>query len=296
MTASADSSRRLVPAVRALLATFAVLTVLATSQLFVRAEDTAQGFAWTIDPPLTAAFFGGGYAAGCVLVVLSLRSGTWAQARVGYLTVLLFTVVALAATLLHLDKFHFGAPGALPRAAAWVWLVVYVVVPVAMLVALRTQLRARGEDRSSGVLLGPVLRTALGVQAAVLVTAGLALFFLDGARALWPWSLTELTARALASWLVALGVGAVLAVVEDDAVRLRPAATTYAVLGLLQLLALARFRDDVDWGATSAWVYVVAVVGALGVGATGMARARTPAPHVRASVRVGDPPLASKPR
>ncbi len=291
MTVSTADGRPLVPAVRALLASFALLTLLATNQLFVRAQDTAQGFAWTIEPPLTAAFFGGGYAAGCVLVVLSLRRGAWATARVGYLTVLLFVLLALAATLLHLDKFHFDASAALPRAAAWTWLVVYLVVPVAMLAALPGQLRAPGGDRSSGVRLGRTLRAVLAVQATTLIVVGLALFVLDDVRDLWPWPLTELTARAVASWLVALGVGAVLAVVEDDAARLHPAAVTYAVLGVFQLLALARFRDELDWSDVSAWGYLLAVGSALCVGVAGIvrARARGPAAHARASARPRGP-------
>jgi hypothetical protein len=215
---------------------------------------------------------------------------------VGYLTVLLFTLVALAATLLHLDRFHFDASDALPRAAAWTWLVVYVVVPIAMLAALPGQLRAPGTDASSGVRLGRALRAALAVQAAALIVAGLGLFFLDDVRDLWPWPLTELTARAVASWLVALGVGAVLAVVDDDAARLHPAAVTYAVLGVFQLLALARFRDDLAGSALSVWLYLGAVVSALCVGAAGILRARTdgPAAHARPSARSRGPTHAGR--
>jgi hypothetical protein len=285
VTAQAGHDRPLSGGVRGLLTAFAVLTLLATSQLYVRAEQTAQGFAWTIEPPLTAAFFGAGYTAGFVLVVLSLRQGTWAAARVGYLTVLLFVVLALAATLLHLDRFHFDAPGALARAAAWTWLVVYLVVPVAMALALPDQLRAPGADRPSGVRLGRPLRAALVVQAVVLVVAGVLLFLVDGSRSLWPWALTELTARAVASWLVALGVGAALAVVQDDLVQLRPAAVTGVVLGVLQLAALLRFSGDVDWGRPAAVAYVLAVVGVLAVGAAGLVRAgrRGPPAGERAS-------------
>ena len=274
MTGGPERARPLSPGVRALLTAFAVLTLLATSQLYVRAEDTAQGFAWTIDPPLTAAFFGAGYTAGFVLVVLSLRQGTWAAARAGYLTVLLFVVVALAATLLHLDRFHFDAVDPLPRAAAWTWLVVYLVVPVAMVLVLPAQLRSPGVERPSGVRLGRGLRGALVVQAGVLVVAGVALFLVDASRTLWPWALTELTARAVAAWLVALGVGAVLAVAQDDLVQLRPAAVTGAVLALLQLAALVRFGSDLDRGSPAAALYVLALLGMLVVGVVGTVRSR----------------------
>ena len=46
---------------RALLAVAAVLVFLAGTQLFVFSTRTARYFAWTIDPPMTAAFLGAHY-------------------------------------------------------------------------------------------------------------------------------------------------------------------------------------------------------------------------------------------
>ncbi|NAZ74926.1 hypothetical protein GTQ99_05740 [Kineococcus sp. T13] len=272
--AEAVAGRSQVAGVRLLLVVFAVLTPVATTQLLVFSRRTAEGFAWTVQPPLTAAFLGAGYAAGFVLVVLSLRARTWGSARVGYVTVLVFALAALAATLLHLDRFHLAAAGAVPRAAAWGWLAVYVVVPVAMLAVLPGQLRAPGGDPRSGPHLGRVLRTALGAHAVVLTAAGAALFTLPAARGLWPWTLTPLTARAVASWLLALGLAAVLVVVDDDLHRLQPAAATYVVLGVLQLAVLVRFREDVAWARTSPWVYLLAVLSVLALGTAGLLGAR----------------------
>src|SRR5690242_5124566 len=92
-------TRHLLPAMRVLLAAFAVLTALATTSLFVLAASTDATFAWTIQPPLTAAFIGAGYGAGFLLVVLSLRAGTWACVRVPVLTIFAFVVLTLVATL-----------------------------------------------------------------------------------------------------------------------------------------------------------------------------------------------------
>jgi hypothetical protein len=55
---------------------------------------------------------------------------------------------------------------------------------------------------------------------------------------------------------VALGFAAGLAVHEGDLSRLRAAAITYVVFGLLQAGAIVRYRDDVDWDRASAWLYV----------------------------------------
>ena len=72
---------------KVLLGVFVALTALATNQLFVLSAHTDAWFAWTIRPPLTAAFLGGGYGAGCLMVVLALRTHAWAHARVPVVTV-----------------------------------------------------------------------------------------------------------------------------------------------------------------------------------------------------------------
>ena len=104
--------------------------------LFGGASYTDRYFAWTIKPPATAAFLGAAYAAGCVLVVLALRRGTWLALRLPFVTILIFTVITLLATLLHLDRFHFGSDLPVAQFAAWFWMAVYVVVPLLMIVVL----------------------------------------------------------------------------------------------------------------------------------------------------------------
>ena len=101
-------------------------------------------FAWTIQPPLTAAFLGAAYLAGCTLVLMSLRAVPWAHARAAVVTILVFTVLTLVATLAHLDRFHLRRPALAARAAAWFWLAVYVSVPVVLVVLLVLQQRAQG--------------------------------------------------------------------------------------------------------------------------------------------------------
>ena len=69
--------RGLLPLTRATLLAFALLTFLALIVLFVFSAQTENYFAWTIQPPVTAAFLGAAYGGGCVLVALSIRTGAW---------------------------------------------------------------------------------------------------------------------------------------------------------------------------------------------------------------------------
>jgi hypothetical protein len=257
-------------ATKVLLCVFVALTALATNQLYVLAEHTDEWFAWTIRPPLTAAFLGGGYGAGFLMVVLALRTHAWAHARVPVVTVVVFTTLTLVATLLHRDRFHFESAGTVARFAAWFWLAVYIVVPVALTLLAVRQQRMPGDDPRRRLPLPAWLAAVLSAQGAVLLVVGVTLF-VSPARAatLWPWTLTPLTARVVAAWLVAFGVASALALVERDLERLEISAVAYTLFGLLQLVALARYSDTVRWGSAAATSYLVLLLTIVPTGASG---------------------------
>ena len=280
--AAADRHRHtgrsvLSPATRLLLMVFGALTALAFLALFVLAAHTDRYFAWTITPPATAAFLGGAYAAGCVGVVLGLRSGRWPAIRVPYVGILVFTLVTLVATLRHLDRFHFDTPGAVARSAAWLWLVVYVLIPIAMVTMLVRQERGPGvREHERPPPLGLLL---VGVQSVVLIAVGTALFAGPAsARLLWPWPLTPLTARMVAAWLVAFGIAIALGLRQTDRAEPGVAAAAYAALAVLELVVVLRYPGVVRWGSAAAWVYLAMAVSILGVSLHTLARARRAAP------------------
>jgi hypothetical protein len=266
-------------ATRAVLGVFSLLTALAVLVLYLLPERTDSLFAWTIAPPLTAAFLGAGYAAGCVLVVLSLREHAWARNRVPVLTVLVFTALTLVATLLHLDKFHFGEPGGLATFAAWFWTAVYVAVPLVLVVVVAQQERAPGNDPPRVQPVPAPLRVLLAAQSAVMLAVGATLFLAPSTSdRLWPWTLTPLTARVVAAWLIALGLATALAAREGDLDHLRTATVSYTVFGAAVLLALLRFRDTVAWERPVAWVLTGVFVSVLLTGAAGWAGSRQERP------------------
>lgn len=288
-----EALRAPLPAVRVLLTAFCLLTVAGFVSLAVLSDRTSETFAWTIAPPLTAAFLGSGYGAGFVLSLMTLLSRVWVDVRVPYVTVLVFTWVTALATFLHRDRLHLATPGSGPVAepAAWVWVVVYVVVPVAMAVLLPLQERSPGRDPAPGAPLPVWLRGLLVVQAVVLLALGVVLL-VDPERSasLWPWSLTPFTARVVAAWLLAFGVAAALALRVGDLARLRVATLTWTVLGVLQVLALARWAGDVAWDRPAAPAYLVALAVVLVTGVAGLrlsirAAARRDAPLTAPTTR-----------
>lgn len=266
----------LLPATRALLLAAAVLVLLAGTQLFVFTERTATHFAWTIANPLTAAFLGAAYWGSFVIELLAARQRYWANARIAVPTVFVFTVLTLGVTLGYLELFHLGGRfGAATQAVTWAWIAVYALVPVLLGAVAVMQWRVRGPDPPAGAPLPSWLAGLLGVQSSALLTVGLILLVspVQGGR-LWPWPLTPLTARAAGAWLLSLGLAGVHALWERELRRLRPAGWGYLTIGALELIALARYPDRVQWSQPETVVYVLFLVSVLLVGGAAVVAGR----------------------
>jgi hypothetical protein len=263
-------TKRLINGMRAWFLIDCVLVLVAGLQLFVFSAHTARLFAWTIAPPLTAAFLGASYWASLPLIYLSSRRTAWADARLAVYGVLAFTILTTAATLLHLGRFHFAAAAIGARAAAWIWLLVYAIVPPVLSLLLAAQLRVPGADPPRREPVPPLVRLALGLLAPIMVAAGFALFV--QAREWWPWPLTPLTARAVGGWLIGIGIIVAQAWWENDLHRIKPAMLAFAVLGALQLIAVARYQASIDWSRPIAFVYVGVLLIISGVGVLGSIR------------------------
>jgi hypothetical protein len=248
---------------------FAALALIAGVLLFVLSEDTDRFFSWTIKPPLTAAFLGASYWAACILITWAARQPLWVRARATMPPVLVIAVLLLIATLIHLDRFH------LDSIFGWFWLIVYLIVPPALVFVLARQLREPGSDSARGRRLPPVLRLVLVFQAATMLALGVALFAAPAdADGLWPWQLTPLTARAVGAFLTGFGVAAAHAVVENDLARFEGPALAYTALGLLELVALARYSGDLTGASVDTWIYVGFLASVISVGAYASALAR----------------------
>jgi hypothetical protein len=265
--------RRALPATRAVLGLFAVLSTLAVISIFLFSHRTDDWFAWTIAPPLSACFFGACFGSTLVVEILSLRQPAWAPIRLNALAIFVFASMTLAATLLHLEKFHLQSDNAATfqaQAAAWFWLIVYIVVPLALPVLMVLQERAPGADPPDRFPVPTALRIALGLVAAVLLVVGIAIFAVPSlATTLWPWPLTPLVAQVTGAWLIAFGLVSGVTAVAGDLGRQRNATIAYAVLGALVMVATFRFRGTVEWDRPAAWIYLGMAVAIALTGAAG---------------------------
>ena len=287
MSASTEGTP-LIPPMRWLLYVAAFLVFLAGLVLFVFPLRTAEWFAWTVNPPMTAVFLGAAYWSAAGLEVTGARSSSWESARLAVWPVFVFTTLTLGVTLLHLDRFHLSPEnGTLAQIATWAWLAIYAMVPVAMLVVSWMQIRSRRPAPTSVTagrpVLPPALRLLMAGIAGVLLCYGVALLAVPAyAAAWWPWTLSELTARAVGAWLVGLGWSAAQGQSSADPRSVRPVALTSVAFVILQALALLRYGGALAWPSAPAigFVTVLLAIGTAG----GWAFALSRSPGARAGI------------
>lgn len=246
-----------------LLYVLTALTFFAGTQLFVLSDHTDQFFSWTIANPMSAAFVGAGFWGAAVVVFWCARQREWTRGRVVVPTVAVVATMLMVATLQNLEAFH----GILGLA----WIEVYSIFPPILAAVTIMQLAVPGSDSHSGDRLPSALRVTLAVQAAVAVVAGVVLFASSPSLAedLWAWTLTDLTSKAVGTWLVGTGVTCAVVALLDDRAAVPGWALAQMTLGAAVLFGLARFAGDVDFDGASAYLIVVYFASTLASGCYG---------------------------
>jgi hypothetical protein len=245
---------------RVLLYVLTALTFFAGTQLFVLAEHTDAFFSWDIDPPLTAAWVGAGFWSASIISFWAARQKLWVRARLPIPTILTVATLLLVATLDHIDAFD-GLLGA-------AWIEVYAIFAPIAVAIVAMQLVTPGLDPAPVERVPRPLRTVLAAHALTFVSVGILLFAApDTADSIWPWALTDLTAKAVGTWLAGIGIIAGYIAARGDREDLPGNALAYLVLGAGSLVALARFPGDVEFAEASTVLFVLHAASVLAAGA-----------------------------
>ena len=270
---SAVGYRELSPAVRfGMLVPLVVGAAYVTLVLLLAPSHTGLLFAWTMDPA-TATLLGGAYAGSCAMLWLAAtRADSWVRARVTVLSSSLFMLLELAATLLGHRTLHLRGGELTGVLAAWGWLGVHLVAPLIGVVALGFQhFATAGAEPPLPEPLpwwvgGPTLAAGafLGLLGAVL--------FADPGPAArgWPWPVSQLDVRMLATWSLCFGVAMVMAHRERDLRRVRHGMAALLLTGVLGLVGLVRQAGQVHWGSVGTWCVVAVLMLLLGMGLSGL--------------------------
>lgn len=241
---------------RSLLAVAGLLVLTIGLPLYLVPQNSDEYFSWSVSP-LSAAFLGGAYLSAAAIEFSAARKRTWANARIAVPAVFVFTSLTLVVTLDNADRYHFNAPGFVQSAGTWAWLAVYVVVPPIMLVVLVMQLFGRGLDPIRERPIPLSVRISFVLGAAALLVGGVTLLIDPGTSSwMWPWPLNSVTSQAFGAWMIGFSIALGQMAWEADWRRVRPATLGVGTLGILQLIAVIRYSDDLDWAAVQTWVYL----------------------------------------
>jgi hypothetical protein len=256
---------------RALVIVGLAVTVGTGTGLFLAPSSAGESFAWTIRVAPTAAFIGAGYLGGAALgLALVLRDGTWPRSRIVLVTAFVLVTTNLIATLRFSDDFHLASGSSRQMATAWIWLVIYVTLPPAVLAVFVAHERRGG--RAMWLVDEPLHRgvtVAFGVTAIVLAFVGLWLFLAPEGELVqrWPWHLTPVSAAIVGTWPITFAATFAWALCERDWRRVRIAVVPGIAIALCDLFSAARLEDDLTGSTTSIVLYVsvlVALVAVLG--------------------------------
>jgi hypothetical protein len=161
--------------------------------LYLFPQDTEALFAWPITPAMTARLMGAGYLAGAYFFIRTATAKSWQTVQHGFLPVTFFAAWMAVTTLLHWSRFSHG------NFSFITWAVVYAITPFLVFIVW---LRNRKEDPQTfmeeDASVPNATRSIIGGMGLILLVMVSVLYIrVDWMIAIWPWTLSPLTARTV---------------------------------------------------------------------------------------------------
>ena len=232
------------------------LLAYAAAALYLWPGETERLFAWTIKPDATPMLMGAGYASGVVFFSFVARARRWHEVSFGFVGIAVFATMMGKATILHWDKFNHD------HLTFYGWVTLYAVAPLLIpLLWLYNGGWRPGPVEQPDVEVPRLARIALGVAGVSLFVVAIAIFVRPSiAIEHWPWDVTPLTARVVASF-TALNVGWAAAALDRRWSSLRIPAISQLTNFVLLLVALVVTWDDIHTDRVGTWLYIGALAG-----------------------------------
>jgi hypothetical protein len=189
---------------------------------------------------MTAAFMGAAYANGVVFFSSVLLGRRWHRIAAPHAGVFVFSLLLLIATFLHWARFNHAHP------VFWAWIFIYAAAPLLVPIAFaRNRGQHSGAPETRDALVPRWVRSGWAILGAGFLAVSL-WGFVQPERivAIWPWKLTPLTARVVASFYAILGAAPLSVVLERRWSAWRVGAIGMLLWHALLLIAAARRAGD----------------------------------------------------
>jgi hypothetical protein len=222
---------------------------------FPSAKDTANLFAWKIVPPFTPMVLGSVYLGGSYFFLRAARETQWHRVQGGFLSVGTFATLMGIATLLHWNKFIHS------NVAFWLWAGLYFTTPFLVFGVWFLNQREDSDTAPGDLLLSRGTAMLIGALGILAAASSVFLFlFPKTAISIWPWKLTELTARVMGA-IFALGVAGIGAFVERRWSAARILLQVEGFMLALILVAAIRAHSDFTTSRPLTWVFAAGFLG-----------------------------------
>lgn len=256
-----------------MLATAVAVTSLLVGGLLAAVGLTGHVFgAWPSPESLNQGLVGAAMLGTAPALFAVGRAGRWEEARTLLYPLAIVLVGLFAVTLLNARRLYIAEGGpVLSVLFSLGWIFVLGLLCVWAVVSLTLQHRTTAEPLTASVAPLPgwskpplaVLGSAwLGIGTGLLVRPRFWAAFV-------PWDTGRLDAQALGVWALALGVGVLGALAEDDLTRTRPALLALPATAAAVALVLACRAAHVHWTSGPALSLVCMVAGVVCAGASG---------------------------
>ncbi|MYX97707.1 hypothetical protein GT045_23560 [Streptomyces sp. SID486] len=269
---AAPPGRPLSAGVALLAVAVAVVNLLVGALLTIVALTGHVLGAWPSPEPLSPGLLGAAMLGTAPALFTLARARTWQEARTLVLPLALVLAGLFAVSLLNAHRLYIADGGPVVSVLFSLgWLFTLGLLCVAAAVCLAGQGRTRpGPPVPRTVPLPGWAKPPLAVLGSSWLGIGTGLLVRPGFWAGFvPWHTNRVDAQALGVWALALGVGVLGSLAEDDLDRTRPALLSLPGTALAMTVVLAARGAHVDWSSGPALSLIVMVAGLLAAGASG---------------------------
>jgi len=257
MSSAADApalpADRVLPATRVLSIAIIPFLLVAFVVLYFwpSAEDTARLFAWRIIPSFTPMVLAAVYLGGAYFFFRAAQAKQWHTVGGGFLSVGLFASLMGIATILHWSVFIHT------NVAFWLWAGLYFTTPFLVFAVWWRNRREEPPTAADDLLVPTWAARLIGLAGIVAAVTSLFLFLFPRlAIDIWPWTLTQLTARVMGA-IFALGAVGITAFRYRRWSGMRILMQVEGVM--LAFIAVAALRAPADFDASKPLTWVLAV-------------------------------------
>ena len=241
----------------------------AVQLLLLLPDRTGELFAWAINPQVTSFVLAAAYVAGAYFFIRVVMVDSWHRVAAGFPAVIVFVWGAAGATALHLDRFiHDGLSFA-------AWAAIYAIAPVGLPLLYLARRRAARVVPLADTAMSARTRILLGGVGGAVVLAALLAFALPQTTIdVWPWTVTPLTARIVATVMALFGSLWVSVALSGGKTAARIPLEAHALGLAFLLIAAVRGSGDIDWTNPLATILVAGVAAMVLVDVATLARSR----------------------